>query len=258
MERYILCWPEHHEEILEPEYERAQNHATDGELLESLQQSRKERWTETDFTHSSRHAWQTMKKLDPDSRPTKSSLLISPDKIAEEIKEREKHTPNQSFEKHIRKESSSLFLGAPMTRKEMEKAIKCTKNGKAADNCKYLEGCANKIAKRHRPEKARKNNMGRLTICSAIVNWLMLNCMNEQMDKGKPLPAKALRVKEEDFRRFEPDPDKKQPVPKASTKQYGWNIGVGKNRLEYLDSLTRPAPRVHINSQLGWPWGAQD
>ncbi|KAK3762016.1 hypothetical protein RRG08_019426 [Elysia crispata] len=34
--------------------------------------------------------------------------------------------------------------------------------------------------------------------------------MNEQMDKGKPLPVKALRVKEEDFRRFEPDPDKKQ------------------------------------------------
>ncbi|KAK3764854.1 hypothetical protein RRG08_059700, partial [Elysia crispata] len=27
--------------------------------------------------------------------------------------------------------------------------------------------------------------------------------MNEQMDKGKPLPVKALRVKEEDFRRFQ-------------------------------------------------------
>ncbi|GFR94457.1 RNA-directed DNA polymerase from mobile element jockey-like protein [Elysia marginata] len=63
---------------------------TTEDLLESLQQSRKERWTEIvenmNCTHSSRHAWQTIKKLDPDFRPTKNAPLISLDEIAKEIK----------------------------------------------------------------------------------------------------------------------------------------------------------------------------
>ncbi|GFO17276.1 hypothetical protein PoB_004378100 [Plakobranchus ocellatus] len=78
------------------------------------------------------------------------------------------------------------------------------------------------------------------------------------MDKGKSLPTKALLIKENDFKRFEADPEKKQPMPKTRTKEYGWNIGPGTNRLEYLDYLTKVKPRISINKQLGWPWGSQD
>ncbi|KAK3762018.1 hypothetical protein RRG08_019428 [Elysia crispata] len=49
-----------------------------------------------------------------------------------------------------------------------------------------------------------------------------------------------------------------RPVPQTSTKHYGWNIGPGTNRLEYLDSLTKPPARQTINQQLNWPWGSQD
>ncbi|GFS17183.1 hypothetical protein ElyMa_003232800 [Elysia marginata] len=103
-ERFIPCWSDHSPKLSD-ECERTQDHGTAEELLESLQQSRKERWTEdvenTDFSHSSRHVWQIIKKLDPDSRLTKSAPLISPDEIVKEMKERGKHTPNQSFEKQI-------------------------------------------------------------------------------------------------------------------------------------------------------------
>ncbi|GFS25864.1 protein rolling stone [Elysia marginata] len=89
-----------------------QDHGTAEELLESLQQSRKERWIEIvenmDLTYSSRHALQTIKKLDPDSRPPKNAPLISPCDIAKDIKERGKYTPNQSYEKQIRKEFFKL------------------------------------------------------------------------------------------------------------------------------------------------------
>ncbi|GFR91413.1 hypothetical protein ElyMa_002592900 [Elysia marginata] len=44
-ERYIPCWSERSQELLE-EYERTQDHGTAEELLESFQQSRKEKWTE--------------------------------------------------------------------------------------------------------------------------------------------------------------------------------------------------------------------
>ncbi|GFS07998.1 RNA-directed DNA polymerase from mobile element jockey-like [Elysia marginata] len=100
-----------------------------------------------DFTHCSRNAWQAIKKLDPDSRPTKSAPLISPDEIAQEIKG--ENTPNQSFEKQIRKEykaimaikeSPSLFLSAPITRKELEKAIKCMKKGQCCTYWRDLSG----------------------------------------------------------------------------------------------------------------------
>ncbi|GFS21798.1 RNA-directed DNA polymerase from mobile element jockey-like [Elysia marginata] len=53
------CWSERSQELLE-EYERTQDHGTAEGLLESLQQSRKERWTKVveniDFTPTSRHA----------------------------------------------------------------------------------------------------------------------------------------------------------------------------------------------------------
>ncbi|GFR73741.1 RNA-directed DNA polymerase from mobile element jockey-like protein [Elysia marginata] len=97
MERYMPCWSERSQGLLD-ENGRTQDHGTAEELLESVQQNRKERCTDVgnmDFMHSSRHAWQTTKKLDSDSRPTKSAPLMSPDEIAKEIKKRGKHTKSE-------------------------------------------------------------------------------------------------------------------------------------------------------------------
>ncbi|GFR81193.1 hypothetical protein ElyMa_005917700 [Elysia marginata] len=89
-----------------------------------------------DFTHSSRYAWQTIKKLDPESRPTKSAPLTSQDETPEEIKDSGKHTPIRVLKSRpgksikqswLLKKPRAFFLSAPITCKEMEKAIKCMK-----------------------------------------------------------------------------------------------------------------------------------
>ena len=95
-----------------------------------------------DMARSSRHAWQTIKKLDPDaSSSSKSASPIEADQVAQEIKARGQHTPDYDFEKSIRKEYQTILkntpaedptLTAPITPTEMKSAIMSVKNGKAA------------------------------------------------------------------------------------------------------------------------------
>ena len=94
-----------------------------------------------DLTRSSRHAWQTIKKLDPDKTTPKSASPIEADKVAQEIKTRGQHIPDQTFEKSIRRElkqtlqttpAENPILTAPISTKEMEDAISNIQNGKAA------------------------------------------------------------------------------------------------------------------------------
>ena len=94
------------------------------------------------MARSSRHAWQTIKKLDPDiSSTSKSASPIGADLVAKEIKSRGQHTPDHTFEKSIRKEYRNILkttpaedptLTAPITPTEMKSAINSVKNGKAA------------------------------------------------------------------------------------------------------------------------------
>lgn len=142
--QYIPCWSERSKELLK-KYEETNEESIADELLESLHENRKERWMELvenlDLTHSSRHAWNTIKKLSPDPNNTKTAPLIEADNIAKEIKQRGQHTPNYRFEKEIRKEyqktlkshpEQGLLLSIPVTFNEMEDAIEKVKNGKAA------------------------------------------------------------------------------------------------------------------------------
>ena len=115
-------------------------------LLESLQEGRRARWIETtesmDFRRSSRHAWQLIRKLDPDkTQRGNQGATISASVVARDIKQRSHHTPNHAFEKQSRKEYQRLFNSYPlederMTRAvgeaELSDAIKCLKTGKAA------------------------------------------------------------------------------------------------------------------------------
>ena len=93
------------------------------------------------MSHSSRHAWTTLKKLDPDKTQNHTSPPIEADTVAKEIKKRGHHTPNHSFEKETRKEFNNFFrtlpkadpiLNLPITAAETHEAIKKIKNGKAA------------------------------------------------------------------------------------------------------------------------------
>ena len=141
---YIPCWSEESQKLLE-EYEKTQNQETAEELLTSLEENRRERWIEVvenmDMTRSSRHAWQTIKKIDPDKYQPRSAPPIGADEVAKEIKQRGQHIPDHSFEKKMRKEYQKTFnslpktdsqITSPISAEDMSEAIKSIKNGKAA------------------------------------------------------------------------------------------------------------------------------
>jgi len=139
--RYVPCWSQESEELLE-EYERTQSPEVADELLSSLEKGRQERWTELteslDFRHSSRKAWNLLKKLDPDKKAQpKTKPTITVDEIAAEIKNRSKRNPNHIFEKRIRRELRENLNRSPITSplssnvsdNETKLAIKHVKNG---------------------------------------------------------------------------------------------------------------------------------
>ena len=141
---YIPCWSERRKELLE-ELERTQDQEIAEELLNSLQEGRRERWIEVvegfDMRHSSRHACATIKKLDPEKSKSKSSAPIEADVVGKEIKQRSQHTPDHNFEKYTRKTYQNLFktlptanpiLDSPITSEEAHEATKEITNGKAA------------------------------------------------------------------------------------------------------------------------------
>ena len=141
---YIPCWSEESQKLLE-EYEKTQDQETAEKLLTSLEENRRERWIEVvenmDMSRSSRHAWQTMKKIDPEKSQPTSAPQIGADEVAKEIKQRGQHTPDHSFEKKMRKEYQNIFrslpktdsvITSPISEEDMSEAIKNIKNGNAA------------------------------------------------------------------------------------------------------------------------------
>ena len=141
---YIPCWSKETQELLE-RYEQTQDQETAEELLDVLQEERSKRWIEVvenlDFTSSSRHAWKTIKKLDPGNQTVSTAPPIDADMVAKEIKARGQHVPDHKFERSIQKQRREItstlpkenpILFAQVTHEEMHKAIKSMKNGKAA------------------------------------------------------------------------------------------------------------------------------
>ena len=57
-----------------------------------------------DFTSSSRHAWKTIKKLDPGNQTVSTAPPIDADMVAKEIKARGQHVLDHQFERNIQKQ----------------------------------------------------------------------------------------------------------------------------------------------------------
>ena len=137
--QYIPCWTEESKQLLE-EYERTQDQDVADRLLDSLQEGRRARWTETtesmDFRRSSRHAWQIIRRLDPGKvQRANPAATISADEVAREIKQRSQHTPNHAFEKQSRKEYQRLFNSYPLEDQRMTGVVH---GGGRAERCNQV------------------------------------------------------------------------------------------------------------------------
>lgn len=141
---YIPGWTAESESLLK-EFEENGNNETATKLIQSLNDNRKQIWTDTvsslDFTHSSRKAWSLIRKLDS-SKPAGGQKLsvnindlakhmisiskINRDKqVVREIRSALKH------KKQLAKQQPSQF-SCPFSREETLEGIKNIKSGKAA------------------------------------------------------------------------------------------------------------------------------
>ncbi|VVC38069.1 Hypothetical protein CINCED_3A000355 [Cinara cedri] len=86
--KYIPCWNEESDRLY-AEYQRNGQAETADKLLESLAKGRKDRWTETverlDFKHSSREAWNVLRRLDPCQNRDGSEPEIKPNAFANRL-----------------------------------------------------------------------------------------------------------------------------------------------------------------------------
>ena len=145
MKKYVPCWSERCNELLR-EYRQTQSPETADQLLDALSEERRRRWTrvteQMDFRRSGRHAWQLLKKLDPDkTEPKKTKAQISADEVAKQIKQRSIRQPVHEFERQARREYQRLFnecpdrddtISAPISKHEIYAALQTVKAGKAS------------------------------------------------------------------------------------------------------------------------------
>lgn len=109
------------------------------EMGEKLQQllsaSRQKRWSETlekmDMTHSSKQAWNTIKKLSGDPTEIKQPCAVRPDQVAHQLLVNGKTNKCRASKINRRPEIETDLLMDPFTIEELEKGINCMKNGKS-------------------------------------------------------------------------------------------------------------------------------
>jgi len=145
-ETYTPCWTVESENLYK-EYKETGNAETGKTLLETLDRNRQDRWRETvetlDMTHSSRHAWRTIRKLDKSSQAANPNVKpkISADEVATELKQRSRRIPDHVFERGVREEYRKIWNELPkgkaaktpeISLTEIDKAIGTVKAGKAA------------------------------------------------------------------------------------------------------------------------------
>eukprot|EP00102_Acyrthosiphon_pisum_P015304 XP_008185789.1 PREDICTED: RNA-directed DNA polymerase from mobile element jockey-like [Acyrthosiphon pisum] len=86
--KYIPCWNEESDRLY-TEYQRNGQAETVDKLLESLAKGRKDRWTETvehiDFKHSSREAWNVLRRLEASKNRGGSEPEIKPNAFANRL-----------------------------------------------------------------------------------------------------------------------------------------------------------------------------
>lgn len=105
-------------------------------LLKELGRSRQEKWVETlqkmDMTHSSKIAWNLIKKLNGDPKEMKQASNVTADQVAHTLLENGKTQKHQKTKLNRTPENGNNLLGRPFTLKELNEAINSMKNGKAA------------------------------------------------------------------------------------------------------------------------------
>lgn len=106
-------------------------------LLEELSHARQKKWMETveklDMTHSSKIAWNMIKKLNSDPIQPKQASNVTADQIAHQLLINGKTETRHRVGKITRNlENEKLLISTPFTTKDLNIAINSLKNGKAA------------------------------------------------------------------------------------------------------------------------------
>lgn len=139
---YIPGWSEESENLYQEFLESGDNDIAD-ELLESLDEARREKWINTveslDFKKSSREAWSLLRKLGDGKSTSRSTPKIHPNKIAAHIVTTSRGKREREFTKDIKKELRNLKANSPdeseysqpFSTEEVSAAIKDIKTGKA-------------------------------------------------------------------------------------------------------------------------------
>jgi len=140
---YIPGWSKESDDLYN-EYHINNNPETADALLNSLSISRKTRWMNTieemDFKHSSRKAWNLLRKIDPNNKRKKHNTEIKPNAFANRIIELSRAKIDNKYRTKVKTELRESKRNAEpkstfardFTDTEITTAIKCMKSGKAA------------------------------------------------------------------------------------------------------------------------------
>lgn len=140
---YIPCWSEDSDRLYN-ELQETEDVETAKELLKSLDEARKERWTQTveniDMKRSSRKGWALIRKLGGASKIIRKKPEISANRIARKLVQTSKAPYDKNFLSRITKKYRDAWKTTPkrtvITRafsvNEVNAAVSNMKNGKAS------------------------------------------------------------------------------------------------------------------------------
>lgn len=141
---YIPCWDEECQKLYD-DFEQTGDPDLGEQLLESLNNNRTSRWKETlenlNFTHSSRTAWNLLRRLDSGLKvSTPQAEIPAPDAISKRIKQLSKPTITKEHKRKVcyqlneirSRQQQSLSIMSPVTSEELNAALQQIKCRKAA------------------------------------------------------------------------------------------------------------------------------
>lgn len=140
---YIPCWNEDSDRLY-AEFLDTESPEVAKELLQSLDEARRQRWTKTvesiDLTRSSRQGWATIRKLGGASKLCRKKPKINPDRIARKIFQSSKAPADKKFTRQIIRKYRQLrkstvrnsVFSRPFTLDDVNCGLTHMKNGKAS------------------------------------------------------------------------------------------------------------------------------
>lgn len=143
VKRYVPGWSERSEELLKA-YQNSKDQETGRQLLKSLDDNRRDKWVEcvenTDFTKSSKKAWNLLKRLSGQKTTTPPTTNIKPEQIAARLIENSRGILDKSHKSRVKKCLSDFMksnvtsneVTNQVTSEEVSTATKKLKLGKAA------------------------------------------------------------------------------------------------------------------------------